>query len=778
MTQARASLGIVVIGRNEGERLRRCLASLNAGGRPLIYVDSGSTDNSVQIARQMEAEVVCLDPSRPFTAARARNAGFKALLERSTGGPGVAGPAEVRWVQFVDGDCELADGWLEQGQQELEKHERWAVVFGRLRERRPGATIYNRLCDMEWAGAAGETTACGGNAMMRVEALRAVGGYREDLVAGEEPELCLRLRAAGWSVQRLDAEMGLHDAAMTRFGQWWRRTVRSGHAFAQSLALHGGGDSKAMRQTVSIWFWGGVLPAVAVVGAFWSSGWSLLLLALYGVLVARIAHGRRRGGDSVKNAWLYGVFTTIGKVAQLQGQVQWLWRRAMGREARLIEYRACGSAQGKTESGTVGGTDGAMRIAYLVNQYPKVSHSFIRREVAALEGQGLEVKRFSIRRCQEQLVDPQDEAERQRTTVILEAGARRLLTCVARHAATHPWRFWGTILVALRCARHSGRGPTGYLLHLAYVAEACLLYRELQHWGAQHLHAHFGTNSATVAMLCRQLGGPPFSFTVHGPEEFDAPEALSLPRKIEAAAFVVAVSHFGRSQLFRWCGHELWPKVHVVHCGLDSQFLESPRTRVPNAMKLVSVGRLCEQKGQQLLIEAAAQLKRAGVNFQITLVGDGEMREAIERLIARLELQDRVTITGWASSEEVRQYVLEARALVQPSFAEGLPVVIMEAMALGRPVISTYVAGIPELVDPGVNGWLVPPGSVEALTGAMQHALQLPVDELERLGASGAARVASQHDAVAEAGKLAALFRGGAATAQPSVVRQGAFAYS
>lgn len=771
MTQDTASLGIVVIGRNEGERLRRCLAAINAGGRPLIYVDSGSTDDSVAVARQMEAEVVCLDPVRPFTAARARNAGFKALLQRW--------PA-TRWVQFVDGDCELADGWLELAQQQLAAHEQWAVVFGRLRERRRSETIYNRLCDMEWAGPPGEAAACGGNAMMRVEALRAARGFREDLTAGEEPELCLRLRAAGWKVQRLDAEMGLHDADMSRLGQWWRRTVRSGLAFAQSLALHGWRDGQAWRQTLSIWFWMGALPATAVVGAVGTGGASLLLLALYGLLVGRIAHGRHRAGDSVKDAWLYALFTTLGKAAQLQGQVQWALRRLRGQTPRLIEYRTAESApaQRTAPCGTVAGRNGAMRIAYLVNQYPKVSHSFIRREVAALEAQGLAVKRFSLRRCQEQLVDPQDEAERRRTTVILEAGARRLLTCVARHGAGNPWRLVRTIGLSLRCARQSGCGPSGVLRHLVYVAEACYLHRELRQWGAQHLHAHFGTNSATVAMLCRELGGPPFSFTVHGPEEFDAPEALSLPRKIQAAAFVVAVSHFGRSQLYRWCRHELWPKVHVVHCGLDSQFLEGTRTAVPDTAKLVSVGRLCEQKGQQLLIEAASQLKRAGIPFELTLVGDGEMRGAIERLIASHGLENQVRITGWASSEQVRQYLLESRALVQPSFAEGLPVVIMEAMALGRPVISTYVAGIPELVDPGVNGWLVPPGSVEALTGAMRHALQLPVDELQRLGASGAARVASQHDAVAEAGKLAALFRGQVPSAEASVVRQGALAYS
>jgi glycosyltransferase involved in cell wall biosynthesis len=260
-------------------------------------------------------------------------------------------------------------------------------------------------------------------------------------------------------------------------------------------------------------------------------------------------------------------------------------------------------------------------------------------------------------------------------------------------------------------------------------------------------------------MLCRALGGPPYSFTVHGPEEFDKAEALALTEKIKRAAFVVAISSFGKSQLYRWCEHEQWSKIQVIHCGVDDMFLTQAPIPVPDQPRLVCVGRLCEQKGHLLLLEAAGQLVAEGLSFMLVLVGDGPLRTEIETMITRLGLQDHVEITGWASNSEVHQHILASRAMVLPSFAEGLPVVVMEALALSRPVISTYVAGIPELVEPEICGWLVPPGSVEALTNAMRTALQLPVEKLEQMGRVGAFRVAQQHDAAIEASILAALFR-------------------
>lgn len=223
------------------------------------------------------------------------------------------------------------------------------------------------------------------------------------------------------------------------------------------------------------------------------------------------------------------------------------------------------------------------------------------------------------------------------------------------------------------------------------------------------MHAHFGTNSTEVVMLANVLGGPAYSFTVHGPEEFDKPQFLHMGEKVRRAAFVAAVSSYGRSQLYRWVAHEHWGKVKVVHCGLERGFHDVAPVNVPCAPRLVCVGRLCEQKGQLLLLEAAHRLAAQSIDFELVLAGDGEMREEIGALIARHGLQAQVRITGWISSAQVREEILAARALVLPSFAEGLPVVIMEAMALRRPVLTTYVAGIPELVRPGENGWLFLP---------------------------------------------------------------------
>ena len=397
-----------------------------------------------------------------------------------------------------------------------------------------------------------------------------------------------------------------------------------------------------------------------------------------------------------------------------------------------------------------------MKIAYLINQYPKVSHSFIRREIAGLEACGIQVARFSVRSCSSELVDEMDKLELKKTRVILEAGILSLLSNLFRVAIARPLRFWKTLWLALKIGWKSERGM---VLHFAYLAEACVLLRWVLEAKITQIHAHFGTNSTTVAMLCQALGGPAYSFTVHGQEEFDKPQMLALSEKSKRAAFVVAISSYGKSQLYRWCDRQHWSKIHVIHCGVDQMFLNQPLTSVPDRPRLVCVGRLSEQKGHLLLIEAAGQLAAEGLQFKLVLVGDGPLRPQIEAMMAQLGLQDHVEITGWASNSEVRQHVLDSRAMVAPSFAEGLPVVIMEALALGRPVISTYVAGIPELVQHGRCGWLMPPGSVEALTSAMRTALQLPVEKLEEMGRAGAERVAKRHDVATEANKLAMLFQ-------------------
>ena len=396
-----------------------------------------------------------------------------------------------------------------------------------------------------------------------------------------------------------------------------------------------------------------------------------------------------------------------------------------------------------------------MNIAYLVNQYPKTSHSFIRREIVALEADGVPISRFSIRSLAAEIIDEADKQEASKTRYVLEKGVSGLLGSTINVALKHPSRFLKAVKLAYAVGHSSDRG---LVYHLAYLAEACILLRWFAKAKISHVHTHFGTNSATVAMLCRELGGPTYSLTVHGPEEFDKPQAISLTEKIKRAAFVVSVCSFGRSQLYRWCDYPQWSKIHVVHCGVDKMFLKHPYTPLPTQPRFVCIGRLSEQKGHLLLIEAAGQLAAEGHDFKLVLVGDGPLRERIEAMICQFHLENHVEITGWATNEQVQQQILAAQVMLVPSFAEGLPVVIMESLALCRPVISTYIAGIPELVQPGKSGWLVPSGSVSALKEAMQVAIHTPLDQLEEMGKTGAKLVAQNHNAATEAKTLKALF--------------------
>lgn len=327
-------IGVVAIGRNEGQRLRGCLESLR--GQCVVYVDSGSTDGSVQLAQQLGATVVNLDLSIPFTAARARNAGLARLLEIQP---------DTCYVQFVDGDCQVDEHWLDLARTMLEQQPDLAVVCGRRREKYPEASIYNQLCDMEWDTPVGETKACGGDALMRVAAISAARGYDEKLIAGEEPELCVRLRQAGWRIYRADAEMTLHDAAMTRLSQWWRRSMRAGYAYAQGAAMHGKPPERHwVRESRSIWFWGVVMPLVAVLAAWPTFGLSLLLLLGYPLITAKIYRYQRKRGTSAKYSLAYALSCVGGKFAQAAGQIKYHLGTFSSRPAQLIEYKSAAPA--------------------------------------------------------------------------------------------------------------------------------------------------------------------------------------------------------------------------------------------------------------------------------------------------------------------------------------------------------------------------------------------------------------------------------------------------
>lgn len=395
-----------------------------------------------------------------------------------------------------------------------------------------------------------------------------------------------------------------------------------------------------------------------------------------------------------------------------------------------------------------------LRIAYLVNTYPRASHSFIRREVLALERQGLHLHRFAMRSDRDHLKDPGDLAEDAACEHVLEVPRLILM----RQAAGLLLRRPGRALAALGLALAMGGRANARARHLVYLIEAAYVAARCDRLGIVHLHAHFGTNSTTVAALVASLGGPGFSFTAHGPEEFDAPLALSLGQKVAASRFAVAISSFGRSQLCRWTDPAQWHKIKVVRCGIEPDRFADPAPLPRGGPYLVAIGRLSAQKGFGLLIDAVALAARDLPDLHLTLVGDGDMRDQITEAIARTGIGGHVTLAGWQDETGVRAALAAATALILPSFAEGLPVVVMEAMAAGRPVIATAIAGLPELVTQQ-TGWLVPAGDAAALAEAIGQMAATAPEALAAMGQVARSRVLERHDVNVEAARLARLIR-------------------
>jgi GT2 family glycosyltransferase len=323
------ALGIVVIGRNEGDRLKRCLESVCGVAERIVYVDSGSNDDSVPMSRSLGVTVVELDLRMPFTAARARNEGFHRLLSLQ--------PA-LEYVFFVDGDCEVVRGWLDSGRRFLDHRREFAVVCGRRRERYPNKSVYNLLCDIEWSdNTIGETKYCGGDALMRAKAFQQVNGFCADLICGEEPELCVRLRQAGWKICRLDEDMTVHDAAMYRFSQWWRRMIRGGYAFAQGAALHGAPPERHwVRECNRAWLWGLWIPIVILAVALAVGWWALIVVAVYPFQVVRL---RLRGTRSPRENWWRAGALVLSKFPEMIGQVKFKMNRLQRVQPQLIEYK-------------------------------------------------------------------------------------------------------------------------------------------------------------------------------------------------------------------------------------------------------------------------------------------------------------------------------------------------------------------------------------------------------------------------------------------------------
>nr|WP_111299595.1 glycosyltransferase family 4 protein [Paracoccus saliphilus] len=397
-----------------------------------------------------------------------------------------------------------------------------------------------------------------------------------------------------------------------------------------------------------------------------------------------------------------------------------------------------------------------MRVAYVINTYPRPSQTFIRREIRALEAAGLSITRFAMRRDEQKVTSNEDRQEQDRTEYILDQGPLRMAAALLRAVTRHP----GSLLTAWRAGRRSGPGR-GPLRQMIYLAEAAVLATRCRQLAISHVHAHFGTNSADVARYVGLLEGPGYSVTFHGPEEFDAPHGLLMADKIAQSRFVVAVSSFGRSQLSRWTAFPHWDKLHVVHCGIDPAMFAAPAPMPAGPgpdqpLRLVSVGRFAEQKGQMVLIEAMA---RCAAPVHLTLVGDGPLAPDLRAAILKHGMEARVSMPGWLDEAGVRQALADAHVMVLPSFAEGLPVALMEAMASARPSIATLIAGIPELMLDGQTGWLIPAGSVQDLARALEKAAATPGPQLSAMGLAARERALDRHNIASQAARLADLFR-------------------
>ncbi|WP_420935766.1 glycosyltransferase family 4 protein [Alteromonas sp. A081] len=396
-----------------------------------------------------------------------------------------------------------------------------------------------------------------------------------------------------------------------------------------------------------------------------------------------------------------------------------------------------------------------MKILYLINQYPKVSHTFIRREIMSLEALGIDVERVAMRSDKPSDMSEVDREEHSKTHYVLKQPKLDLIKHVFDAVLDNPGRFFHALKVLLKMYSASKQS---LLIHLIYLVESCNVAKVCKDNNVNHIHAHFGTNPAEVAMYTSLITGVPYSFTVHGPEEFDKPLTLNLNQKIKHASKVIAITSYCRSQLYRWADYEDWEKINIVHCGLEPEFFDASQLnskKQDQGYRFLCIGRLCEQKGQLLLLEAFRRFCNLKHDAHLTLAGDGEMRSEIEAFVTKHKLKENVTITGWIDSNQIKALLNNSDAMLLPSFAEGLPVAIMEAMATGVPVISTAIAGIPELLKDKQTGILVCPGSSDSLESALLSFTQLSQSDLDSLRVNAFEAVSQEHNVATEAKKLA-----------------------
>jgi colanic acid/amylovoran biosynthesis glycosyltransferase len=739
-------IDVVIIGVNTEKTLAKCIESVREsryteGKIHTVYVDGGSTDGSIALARGYAGvRVVEIHPAQIIqtgpTPGLGRNAGWR------------AGVSPL--VQFLDSDTIMDPDWLVKAASAMSPDV--GAVRGNRDEINPHASVYNWIGNMEWNAPPGECEAFGGDVLVRRSILEETGGYDEVLVGGEDPELSQRVRLKGWKIIQLNEPMTRHDLAMTKVSQYWKRCFRTGYGFAAVTARFARSDYKGA--TKGFWFHelirivirgGGFLgfSLLALAGIFFCS-WSLFLL-LPGLLllffprIFRLSWFMKDKGLSKEQARTYALHCSLIVIPEFFGLARFYYGQATGKPLRN-KRSGLGSHATNTQEGRMGILK---KVVYLASEYPGISHTFIFREIRSLRQQGFRVMTASIRRPGNlEKMTADEKADAHKTLYIKDSA---VLKVIASHMAllfSSPKPYFFMLRQSVWFSR---MGFRNIFKAMAYFAEAGVLLRWMHNHQMTHVHVHFANPAATVAMIAATYGSISYSLSVHGPDVFYNVDTILLAEKVKRASAVRCISYYCRSQLMRLVPHDLWPRFHIVRCGIDPARF-APRPEPENEIsEILCLGRLVPAKGQHILLEACGVLKQRNIPFHLTYVGGGEDRGSLEDLAGSLGIAHAVEFTGAVGQDEVHGYYDRADLFVLASFAEGVPVVLMEAMAKEVVSVSTRITGHPELIEDGVDGILVAPSDVEGLADKLQKLISDPVLR-RKLGVQGRLKVLEVYD--------------------------------
>lgn len=749
-------VSVVVIGRNEGARLARSLSSVEQTHwgtveYECIYIDSGSTDQSVALATGTGVQVRVLEDPAPC-AAKARNLGLRC--------------AQGEFVMFLDGDSELHPDFILRALATMDDPQ-CCAVSGLLRERDPDQSIFTAVMDLDWIQKPGPQLFFGGNVLTRRACLNAVGGFDPLLTGGEEPELSARLRAKGWRIELIDAPMARHDLAITSFGAYWKRAYRSGIVYAEiAHRMRQSGDSLWQYESQRDLIQGLILlgmPLIAVIAWLVSPTVLFFLLCFAGVIFARsVSRCAWKAPNNRLLCWQYVCHSFFAKIPAVLGQLSWHRAHRHNQPLRLVEYKEYKETNStnkvpiptSVEKDSTVNVSNSPRMGYLISTYPATSHTFILREVQQLRALGHTILTASINLPDQSysLQNSEQRCETDQTFYVKAAGWSGALQAIAYWLVRPESLFKMIWTGACLSIQH------GSLIGIAYAIEAAMVARWMHLNSLHALHVHFGNAAATVGIQVKQLSGCHLSLTIHGPDEFDEVSTQHLKQKIAAADAIICISQFVKSQLMRLSAPKEWAKLQVCRLGVEPlYFAYHPRPPQIENLRLLCVGRLTPAKCQVLLVEACAKLRARGHTLQLTLVGSGPDLTRIEQTITAMDAHHYVSMTGAINENEVRKQLEIADIFVLPSLAEGIPVVLMEAMSCGLPCVSTYVNGIPELITHGQSGLLVAPGDVDQLVVQLE---QLIIDPIlrQRLAAAGRQQIETNFDLTINVQKLGNIF--------------------